>query len=136
MAVLAFTDGFFSFNGVDLSDHVKQVQLDLAAVELDATSITDDYDVTVIGRRGGSIKVDFMDDFASAKVDVTVGAAFAAGALVPFTIRPLSTAVSATNPEYKGSLIPSTNAVGGAQGELLMKSLTFKTSGTVSRGTA
>jgi hypothetical protein len=136
MAVLAFTDGFFSLNGVDLSARVKSVTLNLQAAELDATSITDDYDVTVIGRRSGELAIEFMDDFAASQVDVTVATAFNGTLNVPFSIRPLSSAVSATNPEYKGSVVPSTNSFGGAQGELLMKSLTFKTSGTVMRGTS
>ena len=136
MAVVALVDGVFTLNAVDLSDHVKSVTLELTAQELDATSITDDYDVTVIGRRSGVLNVEFMDDFASGKVDPTVAAAFAAGALVPFSLKATSAATSATNPAYSGSVIPSSNQVGGAQGELLMKSLAWKTSGTVSRGTA
>ncbi len=50
-----------------------------------------------------------------------------------FTLKLTSGAVSATNPEWQGFVIPSAAPIGGSQGELLMKSVTWKTSGPVIR---
>lgn len=133
MAVVALTDGVFTFNGVDLTDHVRSVTLEASGNELDASSITDEWDVTKLGRKTGSLAVEFMDDFASSSVDATVWGAFNTGTNVAFTLKPTSGAISTTNPEYQGTVVPSASPVGGAAGELLAKQVTFKLAGAVTR---
>ena len=133
MAVVALTDGVFTFNSVDLTDHVKSVTLEMTGNELDASSITDDWDVTKIGRKTGSLAIEFMDDFAGSSVDATIWGAFNTGTNVAFTLKPTSGAISSTNPEYQGTVVPSASPVGGAAGELLAKSVTYKLAGSVTR---
>jgi hypothetical protein len=133
MAVVALVDGVFTFNAVDLTDHVRSVTLEMTANELDASSITDEWDVTKIGRKTGSLAVEFMDDFAASNVDATIWAAFNTGTNVAFALKATSGAISTTNPEYQGTVVPSASPVGGAAGELLMKSVTYKLAGPVTR---
>lgn len=133
MAVVALVDGVFTFNAVDLTDHVRSVTLEMTANELDASSITDEWDVTKIGRKTGSLQIEFLDDFASSSVDATIWGAFNTGTNVAFTLKPTSGAISATNPEYQGTVVPSSSPVGGSGGELLTKSVTYKLAGPVTR---
>ena len=82
---------------VDLSDHLKSASLEVAAAVKDASSIADDWDVNVGARKGFKLNLEFMDDFASAKVDATLQVAFFAGTAVAFTFKPTSGAISKTN---------------------------------------
>lgn len=133
MATVVLTDGVFTLNSVDLSDHITSVTLEIEGEEVDTSSITDDWDTAQMGRKRYTLSLEAMDDFASAKTDATVWAAFNAGTAIPFTLKATSGAVSATNPEWQGTVLPSKSPVGGAAGELLMKSLSFKGTGAIVR---
>ena len=133
MAVVALVDGVFTLNSVDLSDHVRSVTLDVAGAELDASTISDDWDVAVLGRKNFSLNIEFLDDFAASKTDVTLSAAFFAGTAVAFTLKPTSGTISSTNPEYQGNVLPNASPVGGSAGDLLVKSVTLKGTGTLTR---
>lgn len=135
MAVVALVDGVFTLNSVDLTDHVKSVTLDIGGAELDTSSITSDWDEAKLGRKNFSLQVELMDDFASSSVDATVWGAFNTGTAIPFTLKATSGAIAATNPEYQGNVIPSASPVGGGAGDLLMKSVTFKGTGAITRDT-
>lgn len=135
MAVVAFVDGVLTLNSVDLSDHVESATLEIEGTELDASSIADDWDVTVLGRKRFTLNITFFDDFASSKVDATVWAAFNAGTAIGFTLKPTSGTISSTNPEYQGNVIPSKSPVGGSGGDLLKKSVAFKGTGAITRDT-
>ena len=50
--------------------------------------------------------------------------------------QPDAGSVTATNPNYTGSVLISGHSVGGSHGEVASKSLTFPTSGAVSRATS
>ncbi len=129
MSIAAFTDGVFTFNTVDLSDHVAAVTIDPAAAELDASPINSTWDRTQAGRKNYTLTVEFFDDFAAAKVHATLKAAF--GTNVAFTLKPTSAAISATNPEFQGTVCCSKLPTGGAAGDLLKKSVTFKGDGAL-----
>jgi len=133
MAVVPFVDGVVTLAAVDLSDHLKSASLEIAANVRDASSIADDWDVNVGGRKKFKLNLEFMDDFASAKVDATLQTAFFAGTSVAFTFKPTSGAISATNPEYQGSVLPEALPVGGGAGELLMKSVSLTGTGAITR---
>lgn len=134
MAVFALTNEHLTINSVDLSDHVKSAVLTLDAAQLDSTAMSDSWTEMIGGLKSGSLAVTFNDDFAASNVDATLFAAF--GTVVTFVVRPVATAVSATNPNYTGSILISQHTLGGSVGDLASKSLTFPTSGTVSRATS
>lgn len=136
MAIVAFVDGVFTLNSVDLTDHITSVTLDIGGAELDASTITDDWDVTKLGRKNFTLNVEALDDFAASSVDSTVWSAFNTGTAIAFTLKAASGATSATNPQYSGSVVPSKSPVGGGAGELLKKSFAFKGTGTITRATA
>lgn len=134
MAVLAYTDAYLVVNSVNLSDHVKSVTLTVDSAQLDSTAMTDTWTESIGGLKSGSLAVTFNDDFAAGSVDATIWPLL--GTTTTFELRPTSGAVSTTNPKWTGSLFISGTSVGGGVGELGAKSVTWPTSGTVTRATA
>jgi hypothetical protein len=134
MAVLAYTDAYLVVNSVNLSDHVKSVALSVEVAALDSTAMGDTYTENIGGLKSGSLAITFNDDFAASNVDATIWPAL--GTVVTFELRPTSAAVGATNPKWTGSILVSGTSVGGGVGELGAKSVTWPTSGTVTRAIA
>lgn len=134
MAVFAYTDAYLVVNSVNLSDHVKSVTLTVDVAQLDTTAMGDTWTEQIGGLKSGSIAVTFNDDMAASNVDATIWPAL--GTVVTFELRPTSSAVGATNPKWTGSVLISGTSVGGGVGELAAKSVTWPTSGTVTRATA
>lgn len=136
MSNLVLTDCFVSFNGTDLSAHVKSVSLDYSAEALDVTAMGDDTHIRLGGLKDWSASVEFHQDYAAGAVDATLFSLV--GSTGTLIIRPVeSTAVGATNPNFTGTaLLESYNPVGGAVGELAAASASFQAAGTLSRATA
>lgn len=135
MAAFVFTDASVTINSVDLSDHVRSVTLDLSAEEQDDTAMGATFRSRKGGLKEGSISLEFNSDFAASEIDATIWPIF--GTSVAFEIKPTSSAVSSTNPKYSGNcLITQHVPVGNAVGDLATTSVTWPTSGTVSRATS
>ncbi|RZQ59837.1 hypothetical protein [Amycolatopsis suaedae] len=134
MATLALLNEFVSINGVNLSDHVRQGTLALEATALDSTAMGDGWNETTGGLKSGTLTIELLDDFAASNVDATLWPLF--GTVVPFIVRPDAGPVSATNPNYTGTVFIAQHTVGGSLNEMAMKSLSFNTSGVVSRATS
>ena len=137
MAVQVLTNCYVLINSVDLSDHVESVELDVDIDDVESTNFgSAGWREYQSGLKKGTIKITFQQDYAAAKVDATVWAAI--GTSAPFELRETNSAVSATNPKYTGNVringYPS--AVGGKVGELGKTSVTWPTTGTVSRATS
>jgi hypothetical protein len=110
------------------------VSLSVEGAVLDTTAMGDTWNDSIGGLKSGSLSVTFNDDFALASVDVTLWPLF--NTTTTFELRPTSSAVSTTNPKWTGSVQISQLAVGGAVGELGAKSVSWPTSGTITRATA
>lgn len=134
MAVFALINEHLTINSVDLSDHVRQAVLTLDSTVLDSTAMGDGWMENIFGLKSGQLQVEFNDDYAASNVDATLWAAF--GTNVSFIVRPDAGAVSATNPNYTGLIGISQIVVGGQLNEVARKSLTFPTSGAVTRATS
>ena len=136
MAVFAFTDASVTINSVDLSDHVRQVSLSLSAEELDTTAMSaTGYRTRAGGLKDGSLTVEFNQDFASSEIDATFNGII--GTVVAFVVKPTSGSVSSTNPSYSGNvLITEYMPLANAVGDLATVSMTFPTSGAVTRATS
>lgn len=133
MAVIVLTDGVFTLNSVDLTDHCTDIMLDIGGKELDISTITDDWEAIAMGRKFFTVQYTLLDDFAASKTDATMWGAFNTGTAVPFTFKATSGAIAATNPEWQGNILPSKSPVGGTGGEMLKKSVTWKGTGAITR---
>lgn len=138
MAKFVYTNAKVCLNGTanDVSSSVKQVVLDISAADVDTTSFgSDGWTEHMAGLKSGTVQIDFLDDMAAAGIDSAIWALFAGTAA--FTVRPGGTAAIGTaNPEYQGTVTVLQHPVGGAVGDLATKSVTWPTTGTITRATA
>jgi len=134
MAQLVLTNALVSINGVDLSDHVKSVSLDLAFTMLNDTVMGDTFESNAAGIQTWSASVDFVQDWATSKVDQTLFPLLGAAAFT-IIIQPVNTTESATNPKYTGSAVLSsyTPLGSGAHGELTMSVAKFACAGALTK---
>lgn len=117
MATLAFIDARVEVNSVDLSDWVTQVQLPIEYEALEDTAMGDTGRSRIAGLQDSTIQIGFNQDFAAGGPDATIAAA--QGTVVTIKVRPTSSSIGATNPEYVGTyLISQNNPFGNGVGEL------------------
>jgi len=132
MAVFALTGLVVTVNSVDYSDHLKNATLTVDAAQLDTTDFASGGWTEVIGgNKSGTLALNFMDDVADNDVDEELWALL--GTVVTFTLKKETGGISASNPEYQGSVLVTSHSFGGDQGSLASKSLTWPTSGAITR---
>lgn len=133
MSVFALTAQVVTLNSVDYSDHLKQATLTVDAAQLDTTDFASAGWTEVIGGlKSGTLALEFMDDVANDDVDEELWALL--GTVVAFTIKPVAGTTGTSNPEYQGNVLIASHTLGGAVGDLAMKSsLSFPTSGAITR---
>ena len=125
----------FTVDGTDLSGNVKQLSFDRTVETQDDTTMGNDSRTKEAGLQDASGSITFKQDFSAGSVDDTISALL--GSLVAFAIRPDNAAVSATNPEWQGTLIvTSYNPVAGGVGESQEATINFDVTGDVTRAVA
>src|SRR6185295_4673011 len=67
-------NGFLQVNGTDLSDHVREMTLDMSVAELPAHVHGDSTVKVAAGLEDFTISVTFLQDFSTSKVDQTLRA--------------------------------------------------------------
>jgi hypothetical protein len=136
MAIFVATDFSFSINGsTALAGYLTQVELKTSANDIPTTAFGSSWVTRVAGLKEGSLTLQFNQDYAAATVDATLWPLLGAQATV--VIKPTTSAVSSANPAYTAicSVIDLT-PVSGQIGDLSTFSVTWPTTGTVSRATA
>jgi len=135
MAKFVATDFKITLNGTALSPSIHSVSLDINANEVETTTFGNTYKTVVGGIISGSAKLDFYQDFAAGSVDAQIWPLInTVGTLV---ITPTSATVSATNPSYTAQvLINAYQPINASIGDLAGFSVTWPTTGTVTRATA
>jgi hypothetical protein len=119
----------------NLSTSINSVTLDITADEIETTAFGSTYRTRIGGLKSGSVSLDFMQDFAAGSVDALLFPLM--GSTVAVKISPLSTAVSATNPEYRfDCLVTQYQPYAGSIGDLATLSVSWPTTGEIVRGTA
>lgn len=124
-----------TLNSVDLSDHVKKATLDLAADVQDATAgSSGGWKANKPGQKGGTLSLEFVDDFDADKVDATLAAAF--GTIVAFVLKHTDAAVATANPQWAGNVVVNSYGFGGAINTTAAKSMSFPLDGAATRTTS
>lgn len=135
MATFAWTDCRLEINSVNLSAHARSVTLELDVAELDDTAFGDTYH----SRIGGGLKdwtvtVEWNQDHAASAVDATLFTLH--GTTTTVKVRPTTSAISSTNPEFTGAaLVKYSPMTGGEVGSLGAATSTLLGAGTLSRNT-
>lgn len=136
MAVFVTKSAYVMINGVDLTDHVKQVTLNTGFDMQDVTAMSGNTRISALGLKSWSVDIDFFQDFASAKVDATLNGLIG-GAAVTVAVRPTNAVKGTSNPEYTGSaILESYTPVDGNVGDATVVKATFKSAGDLTRATA
>ena len=122
---------------VDLSSYVTAITLTQTYDEIETTSMGATAHTFAKGLEASTLQVDFMNDWAAAKVGATLQAAY--GTSVTAVMIPVTgTIVSATNPLYTVSiLVNNLTPVGtGGPGDYATSSMTFTCTSTVAYATS
>ena len=140
MATFVVTAEYVSINSVDLTSYVRSATLELNADPVEFSNMASagsrEYK---IGLKQGTLNVELNQDYANSAsaTDQAVWAMFNTGTNVAFEVRPTSASVGTTNPKYTGNVVPvNYPAVGGSVGDAAVVSLSWPTSGAVSRATS
>jgi hypothetical protein len=136
MAIFVATDFSVTINGsTALASYLTQVELTTSATDVTTTAFGSPWVTRVAGLREGSLTLAFNQDYATTTVDATLWPLLGSNATV--VIKPTSTAVSANNPAYTAvCLVTELTPVSGTIGDLATFSVSWPTTGAVTRGTA
>ena len=138
MATFVLYDASVSVAGTDLSDHVRSVTVDSGQAMQDDTAMGDTFQSNAAGLATWSMTFEFLQDYASSKVDSVLNSQLGIGTTAPtIVVKPTSGSVSSTNPSYTGSgVLESYNPVSGSVGDQAMASATFQSASALTRATS
>ena len=135
MAKYAATDHSITVNGSAFSTALQSVELMVEAAELETTAFGGTFRERIGGLKTGSVTLNFFQDFAAGQVDATLFPLLGSNATV--VVKPTSGTVSATNPAFTAvCLVTQYTPFSSSVGDIATTSVTWPTTGTVSRATA
>lgn len=135
MGSLVWTNAKVTINGVDLSDHVKQVTLNFEAELQDETAMGQTTRINKPGLLAWDVEVQFFQDFAASKVDATLFPLVGAAAFA-ISVVPVNTTVAATNPNFNGNVVlEKYTPITAAVGDMAVVPVSFKSAGALARTT-
>lgn len=126
MAKLILKNCAIEVSGVDFSDHVSSVEVNLSKDEIDTTNFGGDGRERAHGLKDDSFVLNFQQDFAAAEVDATLYPLWDLESEFTVTVRPTSAAVGVSNPGYSATcILLEYQPLAGSVGELSETSVTF-----------
>lgn len=136
MAKFVATDVTVTLNGTAITSNLNSVELNISSDEIETTTFgTSGFKTVIGGLKSGTLRLDFMQDFAAGSIDALLFPLF--NTIGTVVIKPNGTVTSATNPAYTASVlinnyIPFSSSVG----DLASFSVTLPTTGEITRATA
>ena len=125
-----------TINGTDFSQSIAQVNLEISSDDVETTAFGGTFRTRIGGLKDGTLQLDFMQDFAASSVDAVLFPLIQNNSLATVVITPTSGTVSATNPSYTAlCLVNQYSPFASSVGDLATLSVSWPTSGTVTRGT-
>lgn len=100
MAIHVLTNASVLYNSVDLSDHVRSVTVNMSSEDVDLTAMGATSRTHAPGLRDDRVEVEWLQDYASGKVDQTLSSFVGNATGATLVIKPVATTVSTTNPSY------------------------------------
>ena len=135
MAKYVVTGNNVSFNGTDISASVARAELAITSAEVDVTDFASGGWTEVVGGlKSGSVSLDLHSDFGVGGVSTVITEDLVGTIGTVVIIAGNGTAASAMTPAYTAEcLISSITPVSGAVGDLSTYSITWATSGEVTK---
>lgn len=136
MAKFVATDHVVTLNGTAITTNLNSVELNISSDEIDTTTFgTSGWKTVVGGLKSGTLRLDFMQDFAVGGIDALLFPLI--NTIGTVVIKPAGTTTSATNPAYTASvLINNYVPFSSSVGDLASFSVTLPTTGEITRATA
>lgn len=135
MAKFVTTDYKVTLNGTDFSTSLASVELAIESDDVETTAFGSTFRTRVGGLKAASLTLEFHQDFGASSVDATLFPLL--NTIATVVMLPTSAAASATNPSYTATcLVNQYSPIASSVGDLATFSVTWPTSGTVTRGTA
>lgn len=135
MPKFAATDFSVTVAGTDLSSSLTSVELTLEADDRDTTTFGSGFRTRVGGLKQGSVRLNFLQDFAAGSVEATLYPLL--GTIATVVIKPTSGTVTATNPSYTVPVLcTSVQPVSAAVGDVAVQQVSWVTSGSVVKATS
>ena len=136
MPAMVLLAAYVNVAGTDVSSYNKKAELTVEVEEKDVTTYASlGWKVLLGGLKSGTLAMEFVQDFAATKLDSIMWPLL--GAVVPFEVRADQAAVGTSNPKYTGNvLVKAWNPLTGSVGDDASVSVSYPTSGAVTRATA
>lgn len=126
MAIVMSNNVSLTVNGVDLSDHVREIKIDMSAEDLDATAMGANSKTHVVGLRDDRMEVTFLQDYATSKVDATLSPLVSSSTGFVVVAKPVAGTTTTTNPSYTvTALLFDYSPIDATVGEISMPEVTF-----------
>ncbi len=137
MAKMVLTAAYINLTGPgDVSGNVSKCELTVDVEEKDVTTFASaGWKEVLGGLKSAGLALTFKNDMATTALDEDMWGVL--GTVIGFEVRASNAAVGVSNPKYTGSvLIKSWAPVSGSPGDVNELSVTYPTSGTVTRATS
>ncbi len=127
---------YVSLNANDLSAYANKCEITVEVDEKDVTTYgSAGWKEVLGGLKSGTVAIEFKQDFAATKLDSIMWPLL--GTVVPFEVRADQATVGTSNPKYTGNLlVKAWNPITGSVGDDATVSVSYSTSGAVTRATA
>lgn len=138
MSKYVVTGNTVSFNGTDISSSVARAELVITSNEVDVTDFSSAGWTEVIGGlKSGTVSLDLHADFGAGALSTVITEAEVGTIGTVVIIAGNGTAASSTTPAYTAEcLVTSVTPVSGAVGDLATFSVSWPTSGEITKATA
>lgn len=136
MPKMVLTAAFIALSGNDLSEWANKIELQTEVEEKDVTTYKSlGWKELLGGLKSGTLGLEFKQDFEPVKLDDIMWPFL--GQVIPFVVRADQGSASSSNPSYVGNcLVKGWNPLTGSVGDDATVSVSFPTSGAVTRTTA
>jgi hypothetical protein len=136
MAKMVLLAAYVSVGGNDLSAYARKAEVTVEVEDKDVTTYASlGWKEVLGGLKSGEVALELLQDVAATKLDSIMWPLL--GTVVPFAVRLDSSAVSTNNPQWSGNcLIKGWNPIEGSVGDEASVSVSYPTSGAVTRATA
>lgn len=136
MTFMVLTTTVVTINGGDLSLYVAKAELGMEVEEKDITTFGSlGWKTVTGGLKSGGLSLAFKNDLADNALDEILWGLW--GTVTTFATRAASSAVSASNPSYSGSLlVKSFKPIAGSVGDVNEFDVDWPTSGAIARAVA
>jgi len=134
MAKLVLTNAYIKIGAVDLSDHIKSISLATNYDIVETTQFGDTSKRRIAGLADNTVTFEFHQDFQAGSVESTIYPLL--GTATACIIKPLDSAVNASNPQYSFNvLIAEWTPLNATAGDLTTATVTWPISGDVTKTT-